>query len=327
MVSVFISYSHVDEELRRQLDTHLMSLRRQGLIDVWHDRRIGAGEEFPKAIDDALADAEIILLLVSPDFIASSYCYEIEMQEALRRHEIGTAVVIPVILRACDWHDLPFGKLHATPDGKPVKLFPDLDSAFLTVVQDIKAAARKLMDRGASGSAPSAAPFVASGPVASSLPAISGVPRSGNLRVKKEFTDFDRDQFRADSYTYIARYFENSLIELGERNPEVHTVFRSLDATAFEAAIYDHSGKARCHCGVWMRSGRGFGGEIAYSNAGVGDRNGFNESLSVGDDGTSLGLKALGMMFRGGGGAERALLTQAGAAEYLWSTFIEPMQR
>ena len=145
MVTIFISYSHADEELRRQLDVHLAALRRQGVVDIWHDRKILAGEEFANEIDGALSTANIILLLVSADFINSDYCFSIEMTEALQRHERHEAVVIPVILRACDWHDLPFGKLRATPtDGKPVRLFADLDSAFLEVVRDIKAAALKI---------------------------------------------------------------------------------------------------------------------------------------------------------------------------------------
>ena len=115
MIKVFISYSHADEELRRQFDVHLKSLQRQGIVDVWHDRRIGAGEDLADAIDEALAAADRILLLVSPDFIASSYCSEIEMQEAMRRHDAGDAIVIPVIGRACDWQGLSFGRLRATP--------------------------------------------------------------------------------------------------------------------------------------------------------------------------------------------------------------------
>jgi hypothetical protein len=131
MVTVFVSYSHADEELRRQLDVHLAGLRRQGVVNIWHDRKILAGQEFSNEIDEALSAARIILLLVTADFINSDYCFSIEMAEALRRHERHDAVVIPVILRACDWHDLPFGKLRATPtDGKPIRLFADLDSAF-----------------------------------------------------------------------------------------------------------------------------------------------------------------------------------------------------
>ncbi|WP_245427210.1 toll/interleukin-1 receptor domain-containing protein [Mesorhizobium sp. YM1C-6-2] len=119
--SVFFSYSHVDEALRDQVETQLALLKRQGVIETWHDRRIGAGEEFAGAIDRHVETDDIILLLVSADFIASDYCYDIEMKRAMERHAAGEAIVIPVILRACDWHGAPFGKLNATPpNGTPV---------------------------------------------------------------------------------------------------------------------------------------------------------------------------------------------------------------
>ena len=116
MASVFFSYSHKDEALRDQLETHLALLKNQGLIDAWHDRRILAGSEVDDAIFDKLDSADVILLLVSADFLSSSYCYSREMQRAMERHAAREARVIPVILRHCDWHGAPFGKLMACLD-------------------------------------------------------------------------------------------------------------------------------------------------------------------------------------------------------------------
>ncbi len=145
MASVFFSYSHKDEDLRNELEVHLSGLKRQGVISTWHDRRITAGTELGSAIDVNLSAADVILLLVSPDFINSDYCYEKEMDRAMERHKSGVARVIPVILRPCDWHGLPFGKLLATPtDAKPITKWPDRDEAFLNVVQAIKAALSEL---------------------------------------------------------------------------------------------------------------------------------------------------------------------------------------
>jgi hypothetical protein len=98
MAKLFFSYSHKDEELRDELEIHLSTIKRQGVIKTWHDRRIGGGNEFRKSIDENLEQSEIILLLVSPYFIASDYCYDVEMQRAIQKHENGTAKVIPVIL-------------------------------------------------------------------------------------------------------------------------------------------------------------------------------------------------------------------------------------
>lgn len=138
--------------LRNELEKHLSPLKRQGLIEAWHDRRIVAGQEFNGEIDRHngeidrhFEEADIILLLVSSDFINSDYCYDIEMKRAVERHELGHAVVIPVILRPCHWHDLPFGKLlAATPDGKPVTQYPSLDDGFFQVVSSIKGALKTL---------------------------------------------------------------------------------------------------------------------------------------------------------------------------------------
>ena len=138
-MKIFLSYTHVDEQFCDMLQKHLAALKHQGLIETWHDRRIRAGDEFDNVIDRQLNEAQVILLLVSADFIASRYCYEIEMARALERHRAGEARVIPVILRPCDWKETPFGKLMAAPkDGKPIKAWPDIDEAFLDVVQRIK---------------------------------------------------------------------------------------------------------------------------------------------------------------------------------------------
>jgi len=135
---VFFSYSHADERLRDELAKHLRILERQGIIEAWHDRRIEAGECWENEILNHLRAADIILLLVSADFLASDYCWDIEMKHALERHENGTARVIPVILRPCSWQAAPFGKLQALPkDGKPVVDWPSWDHSFLDVVSGI----------------------------------------------------------------------------------------------------------------------------------------------------------------------------------------------
>src|SRR2546429_9932386 len=96
-VSIFFCYAHEDEALLNKLKTHLRPLQRQGLIDVWHDRDISAGTEWEREISQHLNSAQVILLLVSPDFMFSEYCYGIEMKRAMERHEHGEARVIPII--------------------------------------------------------------------------------------------------------------------------------------------------------------------------------------------------------------------------------------
>ena len=120
-VKLFISYSHKDEALWNELATHLDILKRQGTIAVWYDRKIGAGAEWANQIDDNLREADIILLLISSYFIASDYCYDIELELAMKRHEAGEVLVVPIILRPVDWSGASFGKLQAFPkDAKAI---------------------------------------------------------------------------------------------------------------------------------------------------------------------------------------------------------------
>ncbi|MEH1970057.1 TIR domain-containing protein [Nostoc sp.] len=147
-VKLFISYSHRDEELRQQLDKHLTSLMRQKVIEAWQDRKIEAGMEWAKQIDDNLNKADIILLLISPDFIFSNYCSEIEMEQAIKRHEAGEAIVVPIILEPCDWTWLPFSKYQAFPkNAKPISAWTNANEALLDVVQGIRTVAERLFEQ------------------------------------------------------------------------------------------------------------------------------------------------------------------------------------
>lgn len=138
-ITLFYSYSHDDEELRKRLEKHLSVLRWNGLIAEWHDRNIDLGDEWAKEIDRNLASADIILLLVSASFLASKYCWSVEMERALERHDRGEAKVVPVILRHCRWAGTPFAKLQAAPkDGKPVSSWPDQDEALDDVATRIE---------------------------------------------------------------------------------------------------------------------------------------------------------------------------------------------
>src|SRR5436853_5763108 len=102
-VNIFFCYAHEDEALLNKLKAHLRPLQRQGLIDVWHDRDISAGTEWERKIDEHINSAQIILLLVSPNFMDSDYCYGKEMKRAIERHERGEARVIPIILEHVYW--------------------------------------------------------------------------------------------------------------------------------------------------------------------------------------------------------------------------------
>ncbi len=147
-IEVFFSYAHEDEALRDKLETHLKTLQRQRIIRQWHDRQIGAGKEWAGEIDQHLESAQIILLLVSADFIASDYCFDKEVKRAMERHRTGTARVIPVILRAVDLDGVPFNQLQSLPrDRIPVTSWRNQDEAFTDIAKGIRAVVKEIVSR------------------------------------------------------------------------------------------------------------------------------------------------------------------------------------
>jgi hypothetical protein len=143
---VFCSYSARDEAFRIELEKHLSLMRREKLVDSWHFRKITAGDEWKNTIDTRLEAADVILLLISSDFLHSDYCWDVEMKRALRRHLRGDARVIPLIVRDCDWEGAPFAKLQALPkDGRPITGWRPRDAAWKNVAQGLRLALKELV--------------------------------------------------------------------------------------------------------------------------------------------------------------------------------------
>ena len=319
MLSLFFSYSHEDEASRNELEKHLAMLRRDGTISSWHDRRIRAGEDIHHVISERLDAADIILLLVSPDFLDSDYCYDVEMQRAVERHNAGEARVIPVILQPCDWLSAPFGHLRATPpDGKPIAKYPNVNDAYLAVAHDVRTAAADLLR--AQGEPAKPPPTTVPPPLDSER-----IPqeRSSNLRVKRLFSDKDRDDFLDEAFEYVARFFDNSLSELQTRNPGIEAKYRRIDTTHFEASVYMH-GSCQARCGVSLARQTDFMPGLQYSPDPSRSVNSYTELLFIVDDGYSLGLTA---QLRGFHAVpDQSHMTLDGAAEHLWSLFVNPLQ-
>jgi hypothetical protein len=138
-LDIFFAYAHIDEPLRNTLEKHLSALKRQGFITGWHDQKVLPGQEWEQEAALHLSKAHIILLLVSPDFLASDYSYGTELKMAMERHQRGEAKVIPVLLRPVDWKHDPLGKLQVLPSGgKPVTSWPNQDEGFLSVAEGIR---------------------------------------------------------------------------------------------------------------------------------------------------------------------------------------------
>lgn len=324
MASVFFSYSHKDEAFRDQLEAHLALLKHEGLIDGWHDRRIVAGDPVDGAIFEKLETSSIILLLVSSDFLSSPYCYSREMTRAMELQAAGQARIIPVILRHCDWHGAPFGKLMAAPrDGKPIAAWPDRDEALADVAKQVRRAVESI-EPGGAARPEGRLPRVPSVSAASEREPAASLPRSSNLRLKKTFTEQDRDDFLRSTFEFVCRFFEGSVGAVGERNSGVTGALDRIDTRRIAAILY-RNGERLAECSVRLEGLGGRSNGIAFSYDASASPGSYNEMLSVDANEQSLYLTAMGMQW--GAGQRDKHLSQEGAAEFLWDMFIRNAQR
>lgn len=145
-IRLFYCYARKDKRLRDELEIHLSWLKRRYQLTNWHDREILPGEEWEQAIDKNLNTAHLILLLISPNFMASDYCYGKEMQHALERHKEGTCRVVPILLRPTYWEDAPFNSLQLLPtNAKSITSWTNQDKAFQDVVTEISRTIKDLL--------------------------------------------------------------------------------------------------------------------------------------------------------------------------------------
>ena len=143
-LTVFVSYSHKDQDYRDKLSTHLIILERIGLISNWSDVEIKAGDKWEEKIWDKMDQAHICLFLISADFISSRFCYEKEMVEALSRENLR---VIPVIVRDCLWKHSPLQVFKALPgDGKAITSWLNQDEAMASVADGVRKAAEEMQE-------------------------------------------------------------------------------------------------------------------------------------------------------------------------------------
>lgn len=144
-VTVFYCYSRRDEFLRDELSRHLSVLRHEEMISDWYDGDIEAGDDWDERIRQRLNASDLVLLLISANFLASNYCYKNEMTMALERHKSGNTIVIPILLRPIDWGATPFSGLKPLPKNrKPITLWKNHDKAFASVAKEIRREIKKI---------------------------------------------------------------------------------------------------------------------------------------------------------------------------------------
>jgi TIR domain len=287
MATAFISYSHRDEVFRQQLETHLAPLRRQGLLSVWHDRRITAGDALDDAISEHLESADLILMLISADFVASDYCYAREMTRALERHEAKAARAISIICRPCDFHALPFARFVLLPtDAKAVSSWADRDAAWVDVVRGI----RRALEATTAARVPRAHTTLE----ADVRPALA----AERPRLPRRTTDLQMDSFSRNAMRDVGTFFQKELDMLEMRDPAWKGEFRQIDANRFTGQVYvDEKEVASC---TIFRGGMG-PRTIHYSQGLISTASSWNEALTVEADEGGPYLKPMGMAmhFRG----------------------------
>lgn len=315
MTKLFISYSHLDESYRQELEKHMVIMKYEGLIDSWHDRRILAGDELDPLIMAELEDAKVILCLVSADFLASPYCYTKEMERALERHEKKEARVIPIIVEPCDWLHSPLKKLRSSPnDNRPISKFPNRNDAYLEVVTDIRAVLKE-MGVGEQPSTSFTTPSL--GPVP---PVVIPATRSSNLRVKRPFSDKDKDDFIRDGFVYITNFIENSLSELVQRSPHLTYNAEEITKKELEISVYEE-GTIKSYGTLTRKE------HVIQFDPSAGRQNRMfmgGEAVQLSDDGFQLGYQ----FYQGMSGYTRTekMMSHQGAAEFFWSLLIKPLQ-
>ena len=237
---VFISYSHLDEHAMVRLSKHLTMLKRDGSIDEWFDQKILAGGQIDKEISTELEVCDLFLALVSVDFLASNYCYDREMKSAMKRHDEGTLRLLPIIIQPCEWQASPLGKLKALPkDGKAVSEWTNENNAWLDVVTQIRLIVNEVVQ-----------PRIerAARPIAASV-------KPTKYRVKRDFDDIDKLEYRDQAFALMRRYFEQASSEIRDVE-NIKSKFSNLGDYGFTCTVVNRTkDRAVAHISVYAKSG------------------------------------------------------------------------
>lgn len=308
-MKAFISYSHNDSKYLDRLHIHLSNLKREGKITTWYDRDILAGGEINTDISAALEGCDLFIALVSPDFIASSYCVEKEMLKAIELHNSEKCRLVPIIIEPCDWQQTPLQKYKALPkDGKPISEWQNENTAFLDVVTEL----RRIADTPNTEikSQPSAPNIIS--PHSSER----GQPK---YRIKRDFDEIDKADFRESSFQDIKKYMESSIAEInGIEN--VKARFSSNSPNSFSCTILNKvKDRGLGALTVHMKSGTIGFGDIYYSNSENAPANTSNGGFKIESDEYDLYLTH-SFSFSSN---QNERLTAKQAAEILWETLLE----
>lgn len=303
-MKAFISYSHKDVAALERLHAHLAMLRRDDLIQQWFDRDILAGGIVDSEIDERLEGSDLFLLLVSPDFLNSDYCYNREMTRALERHHDGSARVVPIVIEPCEWKASPLGRLKAVPrDGLAVSEWTNENNAYLDITQEL----RRIVERDAIGTSNGESVRIPN--------AERGVVR--RYRIKRDFDEIDRSEFRDTAFGIVRDYFERATAEISGIEG-LRGRFISLSPNAFSCTIVNRA-RDRGTAHITFHSGARSFGDLSYSFAERAPPTSANGIFNIEADDYDLFLA--GGSFGFGGDEERR--SPHDAAEWLWTKFLQ----
>lgn len=305
--TAFISYSHADENALQRLHKHLAMLQREQLLAAWFDREILPGASFEDEILEKLNSSDIFIALVSPDYLASTYCYEKEFKHALRLSDEGRIRIVAIILEPCDWKTSPFGNLMALPkDGKPVSDWTNANTAYLDVVTQL----RGLLARPPSPN------------VAQQTAPDKEVAITRKVRLKRDFDAIDRAEFADHSFKVLEDYFRSASQELALASDDIRVRVEDMGSGAFTSTIVNRARQrgGEAHITVRNSKGRAAFGDISFIFEAHASGNSSNGTIRVEADEYQLFLVAGSFMTI----SERdTKYSPKEAAEWLWNQFVQ----
>lgn len=287
-------------------------LRRDGTVATWYDRKILGGDNIDEEVARNLTQSDVFIPLVSPDFLASRYCYEKEMEKALHRHEKGTIRVVPIILEPCDWKSSPLAKLKVLPkDGRAISTWANQNVAYLDIVEEL----RRILTRTS-----------VIEPQAASMERLAGEstekrqPR--RYRLKREFDAIDRDEFREKVFAKIQEFFRQSIDELNEIGDPIRARFEKMGGTAFTCTVLNKGARDReAHITVHSNGASSFhDGAISYSFSKRAASNTANGFIRIDADEYELYPKLDHFSFNRSRNDEPRSIEQV--SEALWQEFV-----
>jgi hypothetical protein len=309
--TAFISYAHADAKALDRLHKHLAMLKREGTLNAWTDHAILPGDRVDGAISAQLEQSTVFVALVSPDYLASRYCYEKEFERALALSQAGRMRIVPVILEPCDWLSSPLKDFLALPkDGLAVSGWANQNNAYLDVVTGL----RRIL------TSPTEGPGFAPAPGSAAAAPLVSVGRQP--RIRQDFDAIQRADFADKTFAVIQEYFRLSCEELG-RIEDLRARFEQMDATAFTCTVVNRGRKgAEAHITVRNGKGRsmGFGGDISYVNQRYADSNTSNGSIRVDHDDYAM---FLAMDLFSSSDRNKEKITPEQAAARLWTEFVK----